>query len=155
MISGIERHLVTPKPEAPPTSSGATSHDRPQSHLHRPSARPLRSGRIALPLNRNIFFLSFLMKFRSCSDIPQGANPGSNPAADARSITYGTNLYSRFNEMPGNHGFRERVVEIHIRVGQSSAEPFRPQPEKFPELSRGQGHLSAALPRLDALLEEE
>jgi len=36
---------------APPTSSGATSRDRPQSHLHQPSARRLRSGRIALSPN--------------------------------------------------------------------------------------------------------
>ena len=77
------------------------------------------------------------------------------PPRTPDSITYGTNLYSLFSEMLGNRGFRECVVEIHIRGGQSSSEPFRPQPGKFPELSRGQGHLSAALPRLEALLEEE
>src|ERR1700745_919863 len=45
---------------APPTLQRcATSRDRPQSHLYQPSARGLRSGRIALPPNRN-FFLSFL-----------------------------------------------------------------------------------------------
>src|ERR1700758_1863269 len=45
----------------PPTSSGATSHDRPQSHLHQPNARRVRSGRIALPPDRNIL-LEFARK---------------------------------------------------------------------------------------------
>jgi hypothetical protein len=43
-----------------------------------------------------------------------GANAGSNPAGDARSISYGENFYSLFKEMPGNHGFREYSATSRI-----------------------------------------
>jgi hypothetical protein len=43
-----------------------------------------------------------------------GGNTGSNPAGDARSISYGENFYSLFKEMPGNHGFREYSATSRI-----------------------------------------
>ena len=36
-----------------------------------------------------------------------GANAGSNPAGDARSITYWKNVYSLLNKRIGNRGFRD------------------------------------------------
>jgi hypothetical protein len=35
-----------------------------------------------------------------------GANAGSNPAGDAKSITYWKNVYSLFKKRIGNRGFR-------------------------------------------------
>jgi hypothetical protein len=36
-----------------------------------------------------------------------GANAGSNPAGDAKSISYWRNIYSLFNKKIGNRGFRD------------------------------------------------